>query len=283
MNKVTLPKRYNYIGVFLTYRCQMNCNYCINKYSKLDRVDELSIDGWVRGLLKLETREDLPITFGGGEPTLYTNFDSIITRLRYHDKHLDLLTNGMFDIDEFCAFIPPDAFKRKSKYANIRFSLHEGTNIPLMAAKAHIMKDRGYSVGIWGLDSPSLSGKNQEMEKLCKGMGLDFRLKDYLDHSWHHKMYKYPGATACLSRQKVMCKPSELLINPGGYIFRCHHDLYENEGAIGHILDSKIAFPQYLPCSNYGHCNPCDIKIGYNRFQEWGHCSVKVKFGKGRG
>lgn len=256
---------------------------CINKFEKLDSVPELSTDGWARGLSRIVTREDLPITIGGGEPTIYAGFDTLVRRLQYRGKHMDLLTNGMFDLDEFCSLISPDAFKRKSKYANIRFSFHADTNPDLLASKAHILKGRGYSVGIWGLDTQTMFNKNREMKKLCNSLRVDFRLKDFLSHDWDSKIYKYPGATACLSRRTVMCKPSELLINPAGYMFRCHRDMYANEYPLGHILDKKVSFPQYLKCENYGHCSPCDIKIKYNRFQQWGHCSVRIKFGKGRG
>ena len=32
------------------------------------------------------------------------------------------------------------------------------------------------------------------------------------------------------------------------------------------------------PCDVYGHCNPCDIKVKTNRFQEFGHTSVQIEF-----
>ncbi|MBI5232727.1 MAG: radical SAM protein, partial [Deltaproteobacteria bacterium] len=30
-------------------------------------------------------------------------------------------------------------------------------------------------------------------------------------------------------------------------------------------------------CHVFGHCNPCDIKVKTNRFQQWGHTSVEIK------
>jgi hypothetical protein len=29
-------------------------------------------------------------------------------------------------------------------------------------------------------------------------------------------------------------------------------------------------------CYNFGDCNPCDVKIKTNRFQEYGHTSVEI-------
>ena len=75
----------------------------------------------------------------------------------------------------------------------------------------------------------------------------------------------------------MWCRPSELLINPAGYIFKCHADLYANRNFIGHILDDEIKFPAFTECENFGHCNPCDVKLKTDRFQQHGYCAVEIK------
>ena len=69
---------------------------------------------WIRGLNRIETVEDRPITLTGGEPTLYKGLyvvldgiDPMIT--------VDLLTNGAFDVEEFMRKIPPGRMKRDAK------------------------------------------------------------------------------------------------------------------------------------------------------------------------
>jgi len=33
---------------------------------------------------------------------------------------------------------------------------------------------------------------------------------------------------------------------------------------------------EYRECYFYGDCNPCDVKIKTNRFQQYGHTSVDI-------
>lgn len=269
MKSIILPVDYNYIGVFLTLRCNLNCDYCINKQSKLIVREELSGRDWIKGLSRIRTRSDLPITLQGGEPTLHKDFYAIAGYFE-DTKHFDLLTNGSFDVDEFINWIMPDLFNRQAKYANIRFSYHKNMNATALAIKVWNLQKEGYSVGVWGLSN----NDNREIKSLCAGLNIDFRVKEYLDKS--HGTYKYPeGLSNKLKR--VLCKPSELLIAPDGLIYRCHSDLYAARNPIGYILDKEIKFPDYLLCDYFGDCNPCDLKLKTNRFQEYGHCSVEIK------
>lgn len=266
MKPIILPDNVNYIGVFLTLRCNLKCPYCINKIGEFKVQDELSASDWKKGLSRIRTREDLPITLQGGEPTIHRDFYEIVNGTW---KHMDLLTNGLFDVKEFMKKIPPSTFNRRAKYASIRFSFHEDTNPYALATKVWTLQNNGYNVGIWGLDS----NDNSEIKSLCKWFNLDYREKQYLDRE--HGTYKYPDAITGGAR-KVLCKPSELLISPSGYIFRCHADLYANRVPVGHILE-PFTFPDYKSCDVAGSCNPCDIKLKTDRFQEFGHCSVEIK------
>lgn len=240
----------------------------MNKQGKLVIPSEMSAPDWVTGLERIQTREDLPITFQGGEPTIHKGFYDIASNL--NEKQLDLLTNGKFNRQIFMGRINYDIFKRKAPYACIRFSYHKGLNEEYLYDKIGIMQSEGYSVGVWGLDHVD----NTDMQRFCKENNVDFRLKQFLDKE--HGTYKYPDAVSGDLRQ-VLCKPSELLVNPSGNIYRCHADLYAERNHIGHILDDVIEFPDYSPCDFYGECNPCDIKLKTNRLQESGHCSVTIK------
>jgi len=268
MKAIILPKHYNYIGVFLTLRCNVNCVYCINRQGKFEIPDEMSGDQWIEALSRIETREDLPITLQGGEPTMHREFYKIAKGL--FDKKLDLLTNGKFNRQEFMGNIHSGIFKRKAPYASIRFSYHKGLNEEYLCDKLEILQGQGYSIGVWGLDNVD----NSDMEKFCKGANIDFRLKQYLDRN--HGTYKYPEAING-ELKSVMCKPSELLISPNGTIYRCHADLYSGRNPIGHILSEDIPFPDFMACDYFGDCNPCDVKLKTNRLQEGGHCSVGIK------
>jgi len=274
MKQIILPDSYNYCSAFLTFACTFKCDYCINRYNGLHKYESMSAADWIKGINRIKTKKDLPVTITGGEPTLHTGFYQLI---RGVDKaiNIDLLTNGEFDHNQFMWIIPPDRMKRDAKYASIRFSFHPGyTKAINLVCKVYLMKEQGYSVGIWGVDK----GRDEQLNFVANQsriFGLDFRVKEFLDSE--HGNYKYPEAVDG-KRKKATCKPSELLIAPDGGLYRCHHDLYHGVHSYGHILDEEVSLPKdFSACDNYGLCNPCDIKAKFDRFQKLGHCSVTIK------
>ena len=126
---IEIPKSYNYISAFLTFRCNLNCKYCINKYNGLHRYKTMGAKDWIEGINRLATRQDLPVTISGGEPTTHPDFYKIVNGIDWA-IHLDLLTNGEFNLREFMDKTNPHRMKRDAPYASIRFSYHPGyTNI----------------------------------------------------------------------------------------------------------------------------------------------------------
>jgi hypothetical protein len=280
MTEVTLPPELNYIGVFLTMRCKVGCSYCINKYGTCSPVEELSGQGWLDGLSRIQTREDLPISLQGGEPTLHPDFYKIVDGLWRMDKRIDLMTNMDFDVGQFIQKVHTDSFRREAPYASIRVSFHPHFHdAHALASKVMELKLNGFSVGIWGLAHPMYKNQNRQMTRICRTYGIDFRMKDFLGE-WKGEFYgKMKYSDACYGERKsVQCKGSELLVNPAGFVFRCHQNLYANIFPIGHLLDQEPpVLGEWRACSNYGMCNPCDIKVKTNRLQVDGHTSVEIK------
>jgi len=278
MNKITIPSHYNYIEVYLTFDCQLNCHYCINKtYGKVAHYKSLSVADWIRGLSRLDTN-DIPLTFGGGEPTIHKDFYKIVNGI---DKPMDLLSNGQFDKYEFMANISAKKFKRNAPYASIRFSYHSGITplFPLLR-KARAMNKRGYEIGIWAVLYPNCINDVVYARQIAEqDFGLDFRFKDFLG-VYNGKLYgnyKYPEAVDGV-RKNCECRPSEMLISPNGNLYKCHYDLYNNVNSYGNILDKNVKVPDdYGKCDNFGLCSYCDIKNKFDRWQVKGHCSVSIK------
>ena len=279
MKAIIVPKSYNYIGVFLTFACNMRCDYCINNYNGKPQYKSLHSDAWIRGLNRIATREDLPLTIQGGEPTVHPEFYSIINGIRA-DTNIDILTNGEFDIYTFMKQLPAKRLKRDAKYASIRFSYHPGyTDWYMLLRKASHMQDNGYSVGMWVVNHPSIAKALPALIGEAKGQGVDLRIKEFLGriNKRLYGTYKYKHAVSSKAH-KVLCKPSELLIAPNGDIHRCHYYLYSNKETLGNILDDiYVPLDEHKVCNYCGLCNLCDIKLKYNRFQERGHCSVYIK------
>ena len=282
MKPLIIPKSYNYIAVFLSLSCNLKCSYCINHYGESNLPKgHLSGRDWVRGLNRIESRDDLPITLQGGEPSLHKDFIYILNNIE-RSLNIDVLTNLQFDENRFMRDIHPDRIKRNAPYASIRVSYHpEVMDLDPLLEKTLELLRNGYSVGIWGLAHPNNEKLNEEAKRKCSELGIDFRLKEFLGkfNDRLYGTYFYKGSVENTLRQNVLCKTTELIIGPNGMIYRCHGDLYEDRESVGNILDPEFEIKDiYRECNYFGHCNPCDVKLKTNRFQKFGHTSVTIKF-----
>ena len=280
--KIFIPSRYNYIAAFLTLECNFNCSYCINSFSNKMRLpkDQMSGREWVTGLNRIVSRNDLPVTLQGGEPSLHPDFIWVINNLK-KDLKIDILTNLQFDVDEFIAEVDPNRLKRDAPYASIRVSYHsENIELDELIFKVKRMQEAGFSIGVYGIFHPQFEEIILYAQKKCWNLGIDFRIKEFLGefNGKIYGTYLYNNAITRSSKRRCLCRTTELIIGPSGNIYRCHQDLYENLTPIGHILDRDFQIEdRFRECWMYGYCNPCDIKIKTNRFQQFGHTSVEIK------
>lgn len=284
--ELELPETTNYVAVFITLACNLDCSYCINLHEDFSHgrrriiTRHLSAEDWIRALDRIPSRPSLPITLQGGEPTVYKPFYDIVSGVR-EGTHFDLLTNMFFDEDEFIRRVPVERFSREAPYAPIRVSYHPGQNdMPELIRKARKLGDAGFRVGIYGVLHPDQRDEILRWQEKALALGIDFRTKEFLgvDDGEVHGTYAYDGAIDKQFNKFCHCKTTELLIAPSGYVFRCHSDLYETRSPVGHLLDPGFRFEQgFLPCFVFGHCNPCDVKVKTNRYQQFGHTSVEVR------
>lgn len=284
MNNVQLPESCNYIEAYLTLRCHLGCSYCINNRSgkaTRNRV-ERPVQEWADGLNRIDYG-NVPLTLGGGEPTLYKGFYELMDRLR-PDIKIDLLSNLEFDIDEFISKTKPQRFNNCSlpAYKSIRVSYHAETmNNAALIKKVVKLQDQGYSIGIFGINHPLNLRSNMEMAEMACNNRIFFFIKDFLGE-YDGRMFgffNYPDALDG-KLKNARCRTRELLIGPEGKIYRCHRDLYlsDMDCAVGDITDQNLKLQDiFRPCINFGNCNPCDVKIKTNRFLQMGHCSVEIQ------
>ena len=278
MTHYIVDSEINYIAAFLTFGCQLDCSYCINK-AGLNLVPrrQLKPDQWVKGLSRFWIRPDLPITLQGGEPTTYAGFYEVVRNLPERIP-LDLLTNVQFPVDKFIREVSPSKFGRIANYAPIRISYHRETMLPMDTIhRALTLQKAGFKVGLFAVDIPKNREHNEWFARQCAANSLDFRWKEYLAPGFG--TYRYPDSVFQTSTKSVMCSTTEILIDPAGNIFRCHSDLYSNLNILGNILDNELFdFTAKRSCVRYGHCSSCDTKIKNDRFQRFGHSSVEVTF-----
>ena len=282
LENVYLPARYNYIACFLTLDCNLRCDYCINFHAGGNKIQisPLSGEEWIRGLNRLVSRDDLPLTLQGGEPSLHQDFIKIINNIRA-DLNIDILTNLCFDVEEFIRKVDPSRLKRVAPYANIRVSYHPYyMDLNKLIEKVLLMQRNKFSIGIFGILHPIIEREVLEAQKKCQDLGIDFRTKEFLgEHKGKlYGTYLYPEAVAHNRQKSCLCRTSELIIGPDGNIYKCHHDLYKNFSPIGNLLASNFVIEDvFRECNTFGDCNPCDIKVKTNRFQIFGHTSVEIK------
>ena len=278
---LVVPERYNYIATFLTLACNLDCSYCINLHedptSGRGRIvtKHMGLDEWVAAIDRIDTQNRVPITLQGGEPTVFKHFYGLMERVK--PKHFDLLTNLQFDPKEFVKRVPRSHFSREAPYAPIRVSYHPGQNtMEELIPKARYLQDQGFRVGLYGVLFPAQADHILKVQEEAVKAGLDFRTKEYLGKGAGH--LKYADGVEGGFNKFAMCRTSELLLSPSGYVMRCHSDLYEGRLPIGHILDPEFRLEdKFRPCTVYGHCNPCDVKIKTNRFQIFGHTSCDIE------
>lgn len=276
----TIDPQYNYCEAYLTFRCQLACPYCVNNANGKIKRDRSEIRGpeWVK-LLDTIDFGSMPLTFGGGEPTLHPDFLFILDRLRPGIR-VDLLTNLTFDVDEFIASTSPARFSVPNGvgYKSIRISYHPARMEPNeLVFKASRLQNHGFSVGIFAISHPANTASNIRMAELARQNSLYFFIKDYLGE-YNGRMigcYRYPDALDNINKE-CQCRTKELLIDPSGYIFRCHADLYLERASVGSIWDTELPGHIYRPCSFCGTCNPCDVKEKTNRFLQAGNSSVEI-------
>jgi len=281
MKPIVIPESHNYIAVFLTLACNLRCSYCINKF-ETGHLEKNRLTGkqWVEGLNRIASRDDLPISLQGGEPSLHPDFYYILNHVK-PELHIDLLTNLQFDADTFMKNVRPDRIKRNAPYASIRVSYHpESMKLEPLVEKVLKLQNAGYSIGIWGVLHPKQEQEILRAQEYGKSRGVDFRTKEFLGEyngTWYGTM-KFEGACDKAFEKKVLCRTTELIIGPNGGVYRCHSDLYEQRKPIASILEPDYQIDdKFRPCDVYGHCNPCDIKVKTNRFQVYGHTSVEIK------
>lgn len=281
LKPIQIPEHYNYIAAFLTLACNLKCSYCINNFGTDGYVKKrLSGEEWVRGLNRIISRDDLPLTLQGGEPSLHKDFIYIINNLK-PELHIDILTNLQFDIEDFIRKVDPKRLKRNAPYASIRVSYHpEQMELEPLVRKVLRMQDAGFSIGIWGVLHPSQEDIIRRAQESCIKRGIDFRFKEFLGE-YQGRIYgtfKYEGACDKAFEETVLCKTTELIMGSDGSVYKCHSDLYEGREPVGNIVDPAFELEDiYRVCKVFGRCNPCDVKVKTNRFQQFGHTSVDIK------
>jgi hypothetical protein len=255
----------NYIGLFLTLECNLNCSYCINDPEQLGQRNvlfpieskgvrkSLSPQEWVRALRRLPFRADLPITLQGGEPMLYWGGKGLGLILPEVPHYFDLLTNFALKPEVFVRNLNGQQakFQRPAPYPSIRVSYHademnrawQGRGFEELVERCLTLGSLGFDVspekarsdvGIYMVEHPQ-NAITPEMKAAYEGR-LPFEGKEFLgvEDDELHGHYLYPHSSDLIARGihphtlACECRTTELLIDPMGFVWGCHFYLYES-------------------------------------------------------
>lgn len=257
-----VPSTLNYIGLFLTLDCNLNCSYCINDPTQTGQRSKLfpmasrdhrhmSPDQWMTALRRIPASPDLPITLQGGEPMLYWKSRGLGPVLKDVDHQFDLLTNFALSPEKFSQSIcgQEGKLKRDAPYPSIRVSYHAeemnrawpNRGFAELVDRCAALADYGFrvsptkqetDVGIYMVAHPD-NHFTDEMQQICAGR-VHFETKEFLGvyegRLFGH--YLYPLSTDLISRNIASdtlaceCRTSELLLDPLGFVWGCHYYLY---------------------------------------------------------
>lgn len=287
MKKIIIPDNYDYIGVYLTNKCHLKCDYCItthhgSNFQKKERKC-LSAEQWVNSLNRLVLPQDVPVTLQGGEPFLYSGIWEILEKVNHK---IDILTAlpPFLTKEHFVKLKTLEWNKRKTPYPTIRVSYHKGQHDYKKLIEKIAELQSMLNIGLFCLEHPSYKQEFIEVQEFCKRFGVEVRRKEFLGY-WNGKLYgTFKYKDACIGRNKgicVQCKNTVIPIAPNGDIYRCHSDLYfgRENLKLGNILDDDLVIQnKYHKCDNYGTCSECDVKIKTNRYQIFGYTSADIKF-----
>jgi radical SAM protein with 4Fe4S-binding SPASM domain len=85
-----------YLTIHLTDRCNLKCPYCYKDASNTERINrELSINEIIQAIEIAKENGFKKITFSGGEPTLWNDFEKLLNELQKQEGvEFHLITNG---------------------------------------------------------------------------------------------------------------------------------------------------------------------------------------------
>lgn len=289
MNTIIVPADYDYVGIYLTDKCFLQCPYCITNHHGSNFIDKKSVNfllpkEWIRALNRLILPKNVPITLQGGEPFLYKGIWEILDNIAHK---VDIMTAlpPFLEKKYFLKLKNLDWNKRESPYPTIRVSFHKGQNDFKELVDRIAELDDFLSIGLYYLSHPAISESEvTAMKDYAEEKDVEFRSKEFLGtHNGKiHGIIKYPGSVDGKSQGiMVHCKNTVVPVAPDGEIYLCHSDLYFNrrDRSLGNILDNTFTFPdEHLACSNFGLCSECDVKIKTNHHQQYGYTSVDIRF-----
>lgn len=270
--------------IHLTYRCNLQCQYCYNKSIRHNNQQEMSVEEWIQIIDKI-----LPyvnrIIFTGGECFLYKDFSKLVTYIKSHNPSVVLATisNGTLDyktatdvsifnylseISLSCDSLEsegkrigfkPEIFKNniewiKKNYPHIALTL---TSVYTCENSKEIEKTERYCLeNHMSFDKTILIPESAEEIELMPSIREIYSNKRFIQKNSEKKRLDSPRIRC--GAGKTTCS-----IDPMGNVFPCQ-SLHYDELTMGNLRTTAIESLNYeiqmLSVDDIPVCSRCNVK-----------------------
>lgn len=273
------------VAFYLTFDCNLRCSYCINhqgagRESLPANPPQMTPEQWIMAANRFNSEDSPPIVLQGGEPMLCPGLYQILRETENRVK-FEIKTNLTIDENWFIREVPPEKFAR----AGIIVSYHpEQAEFFRILDRIQNLRSYGFRVGLYAVNHPLYDTHLRWAQKIAIEHGIELHLKEFVGE-WRGQFcgtLRYPDAVSGKRLRTVRCRTCEVLVGPGGQVYRCYADLFDGKPPIGHILDryfDEATIATWRTCNQYGRCSPCNIKVKNDPIQGFqDYSSVEIEF-----
>lgn len=256
-----------------TWKCNLNCSYCINKLSGITHEQSTGIPEPINSTLWADTwnrYSPKSLIISGGEIFLIPNITDILVKLN-HSISLHLNTNLTQDMSEVLERIVP----RRSLF--FFASCHPlQQDYDEFFNKVKQIKEHGFNITVAFIAYPKQLNKFFEIQQRCNELEVALEVDICLDMynsisytpeekniaksiSTKHKHYRINKK---LNDKTLMCSGgyNYLCADPNGNAFSCISKTTRGiqQESIGNILTDSVLSTACMQKCTYGRCHPCD-------------------------
>jgi radical SAM protein with 4Fe4S-binding SPASM domain len=242
-NRISSEQKLKIAYLHVTQRCNLNCYYCYNKKNINTEREELSKNEWKMVIDRLYEEGVRTFVITGGEPTLRTDLDEILTAVPA-DCKVNILTNGTLLInevkkifqyaDEVIVSLDSDIAENNDK--NRKNSVYYNVISNIKDLNEEQKKKLTVRTVITKHNANDIASLRMQMEKI----GIRYITSGYLPNSsreWNEFIppeYEFSDVT---SMQKIIicgAGKSEIAIDSNGDVYPCQ-SLIKSDFCLGNI------------------------------------------------
>jgi len=231
------------IRIYLTFNCNLNCPYCVNKFhGSIHPFNIISGNEWI----KIINREKRDVILTGGEPTLHRDFIDIINGIN-PNLHIKVYTNLKWS-DKFLSEYITKVKRPVKFYASYHISSGNPKKFLYVLNKLKKAgKFRGFVHTVC-----SDNKKAKELKRFFAGQDVKLAVDD--------NQYDMFEGCSKKFKKKVNCANKIFLIAPNGVRFRCLSYMLRNKQPLENLKSERLSDALFSDeCTDYGYCAPCDM------------------------